>query len=43
LGKDYKEILALYKQLNNRDYFKGAWLEMIAGPIADNDGNLVYA
>lgn len=36
-------MLELYKQLHNKDYFKEAWLELIAGPIADTDGNPVYA
>lgn len=42
-GNDYKEILKLHNQLHSKDYFKEAWLELIAGPIVDADGNSVYA
>jgi hypothetical protein len=33
----------LYNQLHSKDYFRGAWLELVAGPIADAEGNAVYA
>ena len=42
-GNDYKEVLELHKHLHSKDYFKGAWLELVAGPVADADGNPIYA
>jgi hypothetical protein len=42
-GNDYKALLHLHNDLCHKDYFKEAWVELVAGPIADGDGNPVYA
>jgi hypothetical protein len=36
-------VLELYKELHSKDYFKYLFDELIVGPLADRDGNLVYA
>lgn len=42
-GDDYKKLLQLHKELHSKDCFKGRWFELVAGPVADADGNPVYA
>jgi hypothetical protein len=29
--------------MHDPDYFKEAWSELVAGPVADENGNPVYA
>jgi hypothetical protein len=38
-----EKVLELYKELHSKDYFKYLCDELIVGPLADRDGNSVYA
>ena len=38
-----EKVLELYKEFHSKDYFKYLCDELIVGPLADSDGNSVYA
>lgn len=42
-GDDHTSIIALYNDFHDPNYFKPIGVELIAGPVADTEGNPIYA
>jgi hypothetical protein len=43
LSPDFDSVCKLYQELHDPDYFKFVGGELVAGPVADPDGNAVSA
>lgn len=42
-GKDFDAVMELNKEINDPHYFDMYECELLAGPVADAEGNAIYA